>query len=263
MDIFDVSPVLQDEEVAVLRHAEAAGMRPEAAAPVGQAYMRALDRIVEAEVHHVRQLLAHIPATRRPEVVRRVLPEVLSAAALAFETAHRTMLARALDEELASDTQTAVRAVALVDLSGSTRYLATATADETIALVDGLYEAGRVAGGSPTVRVIKFVGDGFFVMGHDAIEVVERCQLAIRLIDAELPLAARAGVAIGPVVQRAGDVFGLPVNQAQIVTKVTAAGTIAATPDLASQLAASSGRPVGDAAAGAVRIWSLRSARVG
>jgi adenylate cyclase len=84
------------------------------------------------------------------------------------------------------------------------------------------------------VRVVKYVGDGMFLVGRDPIEVAEACFAALDQIDATLPLPARAGVAYGPLLRRAGDYFGLPVNLSQLLTKVGRPGTVLATREAAA-----------------------------
>lgn len=222
-------PEVENEIAAVLEHAVAAGLDLEHAIPVTQAYVRALGRIVEAEVAHLHALLGDVEEERRIEVLGRVLPELVYAATRGFDALHRAFLRQALADELALPDEALDQVeltVALVDLSGSTRYLEHASPAETETLVDGLFEAGQGAAMGRAVRVVKYVGDGFFLAGRQPLEVVEASLHAVAQIDASLPLPARAGVACGPVVRRAGDLFGLPVNLAQLLTKGTEPRTV-------------------------------------
>lgn len=233
-------PAVQDELATLVAHAQAAGMDLEHAIPVGQAYVRALGRIVEAEVAHLRAMLREVEPERRVEVLDRLLPEVVGASSRGFDVLHRSLLQSALLEELSPDDarrgEDGVLAVALVDLSGSTRYLERASATETEALVDGLFETGQAAAAAHGVRVVKYVGDGFFLAGRRPSAVVGASLDAVAEIGRTLPLPARAGVTAGRVVRRSGDLFGLPVNIAQILTKAAAPGEVVTTEELAATL---------------------------
>jgi adenylate cyclase len=126
--------------------------------------------------------------------------------------------------------------ISLVDLCQSTPYLATADRTATRELVDGLYEAGRSAEQGRAVWTVKYVGDGVFLVGRDAQEVAEASLDAIDVLERLLPLRARAGLACGPVVRRAGDYFGPVVNLASRLTTVAAPGTVVAAEPAATRL---------------------------
>jgi adenylate cyclase len=78
------------------------------------------------------------------------------------------------------------------------------------------------------VWAVKYVGDGVFLVGRDVEAVVEASAHAIAVLERALPLRARAGLACGPVVRRAGDYFGPVVNLAQRLTTAAAPGTVLA-----------------------------------
>jgi adenylate cyclase len=59
-------------------------------------------------------------------------------------------------------------------------------------------------------------------------EVVSAATCAITVLEHELPLRARAGLACGPVVRRAGDYFGTVVNLAQRLTAAAEPGSVLA-----------------------------------
>lgn len=243
----------RDELVAVFDRAQSVGIVPEHVVPVTQAYLRGLSRIVEAESELLRTLLREQPAEARAATLDQLLATVVPLASEAFDTLHRAMLHTHLLDDLvlgddADAGDLAPLAVALVDLSGSTRYLAGAGARETQELVDGLFEAGQGAVMGRPVRAVKYVGDGFFVVGRDAVEVADASFAALDAIHASLPLAARAGLAYGGLVRRAGDYFGLAVNLAQVMTKLAAPRTVVGTVELAEQLPADMRGPVRQAA---------------
>ena len=126
--------------------------------------------------------------------------------------------------------------MALVDLCGSTTYLANADAGATEQLVDSLFEAGQMCILDRPVRLLKYVGDGIYLIGRDPVEVAQASFAALDRIAATLTLPARAGIAYGPVLRRAGDYFGLAVSLAQHMTKMASSRTVLATGEAASEL---------------------------
>jgi class 3 adenylate cyclase len=60
------------------------------------------------------------------------------------------------------------------------------------------------------------------------VDVAEVALELVALLEAALPLRARGSVSHGPVVQHAGDVFGLPVNTAQALSKAARPGSVVA-----------------------------------
>src|SRR5207244_1008533 len=79
-----------------------------------------------------------------------------------------------------------------------------------VEMVDALFAAGQAATDERPVRATKYVGDGFFLTGGDPSAVASAAFDALDDIDRLLPLSARAGLAYGPLLRRAGDYFGLP-----------------------------------------------------
>jgi len=236
------SPSAVQEVAALVGPARAAGLTLEHSLPIAQAYVRAVGRIVEAEVEHVQRVLRGVPEERRIAELDRLLPELMTAVGRGFDLVHRTSLRSALNHALAASQSSGAireRVVALIDLSGSTQYLVEASEAETEALVDGLFQAGQAVASEHRVTVVKYVGDGFFLSGRDPEEVVRAAAGAVRHIGALLPLPARAGVARGRVISRAGDLFGLPVNVAQLLTKRADRHAVLVTASVARDLPAS------------------------
>lgn len=220
--------------------AEELGVEVSDVLPIIQAYARAIARMVEAEAGLVRQLVSQKAEDERAAYLDRILAAFLPLGMRGFEVLHTTMLDATLRDELAPEQlveqASAPVFVALVDLCGSTRYLASADEEAAGELVDALFEAGQTCVLDRHVRVMKYVGDGIFLVGRDAVEVAEASFAAMDQIDARLDLDSRAGIASGPALRRAGDHFGLPVNLAQLLTKVAPPGTVLATDDAAREL---------------------------
>src|SRR5436309_1516342 len=242
--LLGVDPVdaeeVEHELEAVLEQARTAGIDRELAPPVTQAYIRAVGRVVEAEAESAREILRGVPAEERAERLDGLLAALLPAAARAFELLHTTLLrpalAEALSPERLTEPPTAPVAIALVDLTGSTRHLARNPAAAAEGMVDALFEAGQAATLDHPVRAVKYVGDGVFLAGADPSAVALAAFEALEHIERSLPLSARAGLAYGPLLRRAGDYFGLPVNLAQLLTKDASPGSLLATESAAEGL---------------------------
>jgi adenylate cyclase len=212
------------------------GVTPESLAPMIQAYMRGLGRIVAAESDHLRRLLKRAPPERRAALLDTFLSRNLPVAHANFQRLHTVMLGEATRDalETVDEPDQPERVIALVDLCDSTRFLGDADREQTRQMVDALHDASQAAVADRAVWAVKYVGDGVFLVGRDVDAVVSAARRGIDVLERELPLRARAGVAVGPVVRRAGDYFGPVVNLAQRLTTVAQPGTVlAAEPALA------------------------------
>jgi len=205
---------------------------PETVGPLIQAYVRGLGRIVAAESDHIRRILRNHPAHDRAELLDWLLATNMPRAHETFFALHNAMLREATEDALSEDVldepDMPDRVVALVDICSSTQFLEVAHREQTRQMVDALYEASRVATIDRPVWAVKYVGDGVFLVGRDVEEVVNAVASAIDVLERELPLGARAGLARGPVVRRAGDYFGTIVNLAQRLTGAAGPGTVLA-----------------------------------
>ena len=104
--------------------------------------------------------------------------------------------------------------MAFVDLSGYTSLTQAqgdeAAADATARLADQAYEMTARSGGN----IVKLAGDGVMLRFGDPTEGLACClDLVASSKETDLP-SMHAGMAFGPVVQRAGDCFGNAVNLA-------------------------------------------------
>jgi class 3 adenylate cyclase len=218
------------------------GVTPDSLTPMIQAYMRGLGRIVAAESDHVRRLLKRAPPERRPALLDTFLSRNLPTAHHNFQQLHTVMLRDATRDALETidEPDQPDRVIALVDICDSTGFLGTADREQTRKMVDALYEASQSAVTDRPVWAVKYVGDGVFLVGRDVSAVVAAAREAIAVLERELPLRARAGIALGPVVRRAGDYFGPVVNLAQRLTTAARPGTILAAEPALSRLPAPS-----------------------
>jgi adenylate cyclase len=119
-------------------------------------------------------------------------------------------------------------AVAHVDVVNSTGLLERASLSDTQRMVDGLFASAQSAIRGRPVEVVKYVGDGVFLAGSDPLEVASASLDCLGSLAADVGLTARAGLAYGRVVRRAGDVFGMPVNLSHALTKSANPGAMLA-----------------------------------
>ena len=222
----------------LLKLAESWGVELADVVPIAQAYYRGVARIAEAEVEALQELLRRTPRGRRLELAERLLESpIVDVPGRVFALLHASLLRAALLEDLSTrelEAPSPSLAVALIDLSGSTAYLEEAGREATRLLVDALFHAGQTVTAARAARVIKYVGDGMFLAGRDAGELADACFAAIEQLAANVPLPARAGLAYGPLVRRAGDYFGYPVNMAQRLTKAAPPTTVLASVEAAA-----------------------------
>jgi adenylate cyclase len=242
LSLIGVGDDVRPEATRNVEYAREHGIELRDLLPIIQAYARGITRIVDAEESLIRTLLRDRPEPERVAYLDRLLGGMLPMAERGFELLHVTLLGAALRNELTPDLLQAPApaelCVALIDLCGSTAYLAQASDDEAERLVDALFEAGQACALARNVRVVKYVGDGIFLVGRDVAEVAAASFAALEQIEATLPLPARAGIASGPLVRRSGDYFGLSVNLAQLLTKAASAGEVLATAEAAEALPA-------------------------
>lgn len=233
---------LTPELAALVERGLGRGLSRDAMPAVFQAYVRAIGRVVAAESALAGELLAQTPVPERPRVLEETLDDLVVIGTRGFDVLHRMLLLDALVDELAAledpDQDKDLLAVAMVDLVGSTEHLAATEPGELERMVDALFEAGQASTAHRSAYVVKYVGDGLFLAGRDAGDVADAALEVIARLEDALPLPARGGLAAGTVVQRAGDLFGLPINLAHITSKAARPSTLIATEEAARLLPA-------------------------
>lgn len=128
--------------------------------------------------------------------------------------------------------------VGFADLVGFTALAQQVSGEELASVVDEFERLAYdivVAGGG---RVVKMIGDEVMFL----VEVpAMAAEIALGLADASRDAATlsdvRVGMAIGPIVEREGDVFGTTVNLASRATSIAYPGTVVVSPDLRDALA--------------------------
>jgi hypothetical protein len=224
-----VDPIAR-ELAYVLETGAVYGLSPDSVGAIVQAYARAVGRIAAAEADVLHRAVCQLPDQDRAIALERMLGLLFSVGSRGFSLLHEVMLHDDLEEIFADDEHPAspLTGVAHVDLVGSTAHLAASDPDELDELVDALFEAGQHATTGTSARAVKYVGDGVFIAGGDVADVARAALGTIERLEHKLPLRARAGLAHGRVLRRAGDIFGLPVNNSQLLCKRAEPGTVLA-----------------------------------
>jgi adenylate cyclase len=124
-------------------------------------------------------------------------------------------------------------AVAFADLVGFTR-LGGRVAAEDLGAVARRLEAIAIDTVVPGVRLVKTIGDAVMLTATDA-ELLLRTLLELaQMVDAEgeeFP-QVRCGMALGPAVERDGDLYGHAVNLASRVTGIARPGSVLTTEEV-------------------------------
>jgi len=120
-------------------------------------------------------------------------------------------------------------AVCFADLVDFTKLGEQVDAEELGGVVDRLEELASDAA-KPPVRLVKMIGDAAMLVCEEPGALLDA---GLKMIESaeqegdEFPLL-RAGVAFGPVIAQAGDVYGSPVNLASRITAIARPGSILA-----------------------------------
>jgi class 3 adenylate cyclase len=210
---------------------------------VGQAYTRGVGPIAAAEAEIIGAIVRATPESERIERLERLIRDALPLARRTFGLLHGVLLRDALLDGLTSvdldENDTAHAAIAHVDVIGSTQLLQDASRSDTEQLVDGLFRAAQTAVRDRPVLAVKYVGDGVFLAGREARQVADAALECVQMLWDGSRLIARAGLAYGPVIRRAGDFFGLTVNLSHALTKAAPRGVLLATEPAAASLPSS------------------------
>jgi len=171
-------------------------------------------------------------AWRFAELAEQLVPAfrpVLLAAYQAHlrETVRRAMLSR---EELAAGQLVGEQemAVCFADLVGFTALGGELETQELGGVITKFGELAAEVANAP-VRLVKTIGDAALLTCRDPGPLVDAAlELLCAVEQADLP-SVRAGVAYGPVLPRAGDVYGHAVNLASRVTGIARPGSVLCT----------------------------------
>lgn len=175
-----------------------------------------LARMAEAQVDVFRDLSAGLTLEEATATVRlaadEVLPRLEQLVVHVWRRQFAAAAARAFAAAGRGQPVLAVGFVDLVDFTASTRRWDPATLEQLLERFERETSLRVAAAGG---RVVKTLGDAVMFATPDPVAAVQVAldTVAAHCADDELP-DVRAGVALGPVLERLGDVFGEPVNLA-------------------------------------------------
>jgi adenylate cyclase len=122
--------------------------------------------------------------------------------------------------------------VAFADLAGFTR-LGEQVAPGELGGIAGRLTALATDAAAPPVRLVKMIGDAAMLVSPEPRPLLDAVLDVVEAVDAEgedFP-PARAGIAYGEALRRAGDWFGRPVNLASRITDKARPGSVVVTGD--------------------------------
>ena len=237
--------VLTDEELELTRHAKVlldAGLDRERFLELVRVMSHSLDSIASALVATLGEALLQPGDTERDlglryaESLRMLAPLAGPALELILnrrlrEQIRETVIGRAeLESGRLPGAQRVV--VAFVDIVGFTELGEQVPADELGAVVRD-FEARVESVARPPVRLVKTIGDAAMLVAPEPDPLLDA---VLELVDGsredpDAPLL-RAGVASGEALQRAGDLYGRPVNLASRLTAFARPGSVVATDEV-------------------------------
>ena len=196
---------------------------------MARAMGQGMARLAEAQVDVFRPLSAGLTVEDAVEAVRAAADQVLPKLDELVLFVWRRQFAAAVQRSLVTAREDGMPVVAvgfldLVDFTRSTRTWDAAQLERTLERFERDTSL-RVAGVGG--RVVKTLGDGVLYTTGTAADAVT---VALDTVEAhnaadDLPLV-RAGVAVGPVLVRLGDVFGQPVNLASRLSDEARPGSV-------------------------------------
>ncbi len=128
---------------------------------------------------------------------------------------------------IGADPDESTAAVGFIDISGFSQMSKRVDADVLAEVIERFESEAVDVVSHHGGRVVKFIGDeAFFVVDDVPAAVDVALEVARRMADAEPKVALHTGIAAGPMVSIAGDVFGHTVNLAKRLTDVARKGKV-------------------------------------
>ena len=207
---------------------------------VARAMGQGMARMAETQVDVIRHLSEGLTPEEAMDFATAAAGDVLPRLEQLVVHVWRRQFAAATARAFAAATQDGMPVVAvgfvdLVDFTRSTRSWSASTLER---LLERFERETSVRVTNLGGRVVKTLGDEVMYVTDDALAGVEVAlqTVAAHEADDELP-EVRAGVALGPVLHRLGDVFGQPVNLASRLTDEARPCTVLVDRALADELA--------------------------
>jgi adenylate cyclase len=234
----DGGKVFTDEDVEVAKGLKAvldSGVPLERINELNRIIGRAMLQVAAASRAMIADVLAepganeHDVALRWATAARELMPRMRPTLAYAYE-AHLRELIRS-DVISAADIAAGRRggremAVAFADLVGFTRLGEEVPPEELGEVVRRMEERAAELVEKP-VTFVKTIGDAVMLVSPDSDPLIDVATKLVDAMDESEPL--RVGIACGTALERGGDWYGSPVNQASRVTQVARPGSVLAT----------------------------------
>ena len=236
MGLAEVPPGEQaftDGDVAALRTAlelrDSGIVDPDTLLVLARAMGQGMSRLAEAQVEVFRERAADMSPQEARQVAATAAVEVLPRLEQLVVYVWRRQFAAATERSFAALDADGhpVMAVGFVDLVGYTRTSRRSSAAELQRLLERFERETSLRVTACGGRVVKTLGDAVLYVTES---VVGAAEVALDTVDAHerdesLP-EVRAGLALGPVLPRLGDVFGEPVNLASRLTDEARPSTV-------------------------------------
>ena len=176
------------------------------------------------------------------EAARSLLPDTIPLLASSFRRILTHLLSTELvavgSREHASETPVAVGFVDVVGYTSLSARIDPEGLDDVLEAFEAL--CYRVGHDHDNVQLVKFLGDAAMYVATDATSLAATLLEIVTAPDEDNALEGspiRGGMSAGPVLTRAGDYFGPPVNLAARLTDHARPGTVLADEDLQEELA--------------------------
>jgi adenylate cyclase len=207
---------------------------------LARAMGQGLARLAEAQVGVFRGQAADMTAAEAHHAASEAAADVLPGLERLMVHVWRRQFAAATERSFATllGAGHPVLAVGFVDLVGFTQTSRESDAHDLAMLLERFERETSLRVTAYGGRVIKMLGDEVLYVTDDVLGAAEVAleTVAAHAADEQLP-EVRAGVALGPVLLRLGDVFGEPVNLASRLTAEARPGSVLVDRQAAAALA--------------------------
>jgi len=256
-----------EDDLRLLRYVAAvlsAGFPLVALLQLVRVYGQALAQVADAEVRlfhlyvHEPLIRDGVPGVQIAQEMEDLARELLPLASPVMDQVHQRFLSHFLEQDIVGHMEAELSgrpsdlgrlrvAVAFADLAGYTRMTEEQGDEEAVGAVERFVE--NIETTLPEdARIIKTIGDGVMVVGHDA-GALTAWAVDFQGLSVERPLP-RIGLHCGEALYRDGDYFGRDVNQAARIAARAAGGEVLVT------------RPVVDSVAGQLEFERIGEVRL-
>lgn len=232
-DTADDEVVFTDADVDIVRRADALVREglvdQQARVAMTRMLGQSMSRLAEWQVQLLVQLVGRASAPESPpELAARLLPVLEDIQGYVWRRHLAAQAGRMLAEPAGHPV-----VVGFADMVGFTSLTRHLGEDGLAKLLDGFDAVAAEVVAGHGGRVVKMLGDEVMFVADTPAAGAE---IALDLLAAEQPLPLRAGLALGRVLPRYGDVYGPVVNLAARLTGIARPGTALADRELATAL---------------------------